>query len=197
MMIFILVCRSVMAPSSKKTSSTPNATTLNLMRALRKNKSVSTNKKAVSSPCLGNSSPVSVRKKNAISTKLRKQISKKRTPVEEPITKKREGLKLLKRGAVTMHRILSRKILGIKHFVPFNRKGEPYGPIAAEMQSYIGVLARTKPPIWYKSWKEVPKERKEKIWDCVQVILSFTLLNLGQTTSLLFMTYLICIYLCI
>lgn len=91
--------------------------------------------------------------------------------MDEPLPK--DGLKLLKRGPVTMHRIVRRKILGMKLPVPFNAKGEPYGQAGAEMQSYIGVLARTKPPIWYDTWKKVPKERKTKIWDCVQVSKTF------------------------
>ncbi|KAK1384207.1 hypothetical protein POM88_021942 [Heracleum sosnowskyi] len=60
-------------------------------------------------------------------------------------------------------------MLGIKMTVLFNAKGAPYGSAATEMQSYIGVLARTKVPIWYDSSIRVPKERKDKIWDCVQI----------------------------
>ena len=51
----------------------------------------------------------------------------------------------------------------------FNAKGEPYGDEAGEMQSYIGVLARTKVPIWHDSWKQVPEQTKNNIWDYVQV----------------------------
>lgn len=83
--------------------------------------------------------------------------------------KKQGGLKLLKHGAVTMQRIVRRKMLGIKHPVLFNAMGEPYGETSIEMQSYIGVLSRTKVPIWYDSCLRVPKERKNKILDCVQV----------------------------
>ncbi|XP_074341890.1 uncharacterized protein LOC141679289 [Apium graveolens] len=80
--------------------------------------------------------------------------------------------KLLKRGCVMMHQILRRKMMGmmgIKLVVSFNSKGEPYGKVGAEMQSYIGVLARIKAPIWHDSWKSVPKDTQEKIWDCVQM----------------------------
>ncbi|KAK1404058.1 hypothetical protein POM88_003663 [Heracleum sosnowskyi] len=28
---------------------------------------------------------------------------------------------------------------------------------------------RTKPPIWHDTWKDVPKDTKTKIWDCVQM----------------------------
>ena len=165
-----------MAPSKKatKTKSAPNTTAANLLKALKRNNSVETggvNKKAkkklVLQPSPQDSSPQSIKKK-AISTRLQQQLNKKRKRVEEPVASK-EGIKLLKRGAVTMHRIIRRKMLGVKKTVSFNAKGEPYGTVATEMQSYIGVLARTKAPIWYENWKRVPKERKNKIWDCVQV----------------------------
>lgn len=156
--------------SSQKTKSAPNPVATKLLNALKKNKAVETvsmKKKTVS--CPQNSSPQSVKKK-AISSNLKNKISKKRKRADEPVITKQEGLKLLKRGPVTMHRIVRRKMLGMKYTVSFNSKGEPYGSAAGEMQSYIGVLARTKAPIWYDSWKKVPKERKNKIFDCVQVI---------------------------
>ena len=157
-----------MAPS-KKTKSAQNTTTTNLLKALKRNNYVETcgvKKKAQPSP--HNYSPQSVKKK-AISTKLQQQLTKKRKRVEEMVPNKQEGVKLLKCGVVTMHWILRRKMLGIKLPVYFNAKGEPYGTSATHMQSYIEVLAGTKAPIWYDSWKRVPKERKNKIWDCVQV----------------------------
>ena len=68
-----------------------------------------------------------------------------------------------------MHRIVRRKIMGVKLSVSFNAKGEPFGKEAGEMQSYIGVLARSKPLIWHETWNCVPDDIKTKIWDCVQV----------------------------
>ena len=149
----------------KKVHSSPNPTTLRLVKALKKTRST----KERSRPGPSSSSPESVKRK-PISEKLQKKMSKKRKrvdPVESP--KNEEGIRLLKRGCVTMHRIVRRKIMGIKVPVSFNAKGEPFGQAAAEMQSYIGVLARTKPPIWHDSWKQVPQDTKNKIWDCVQV----------------------------
>lgn len=61
------------------------------------------------------------------------------------------------------------KIMNQKLVMPFNAKGEPYGDAGAEMQSYIGVLAQTKVPIWHDTWKQVSEDIKTKIWDCVQV----------------------------
>ncbi|KAL8099803.1 hypothetical protein AgCh_032166 [Apium graveolens] len=147
----------------KRTKYAPNARAVKLLiMALKKNQSMETH------PSTSNSSPVSV-KKQAISSNLQKQLTKKRKRVtEKPPPKKRERLQLLRRGPVTMHRIVRRKILGIKNEVLFNEKGESYGDAVTEMQSYIGVLARTKSPIMYSSWKLVPKETKNKIWDCVK-----------------------------
>lgn len=81
------------------------------------------------------------------------------------------GLRLLKRGMVTMSRITRRLIRGKKLKVMFNANGEPVGAAATEMQSYIGVLARTKVPISVPDWREVDPEIKQKIWECIMVIL--------------------------
>lgn len=153
----------------KKTKpSSSHPCTLNVIKALRKTRSLN-NETPIPTPTPSCSSPISVKKK-PISEKLQKQISKKRKRGKEDTTPNNtQGLKLLKRGCVTMHRILRRKIMGIKLIVNFNEKGESFGDEATEMQSYIGVLGRTKPPIWHDNWKCVPGEIKTKIWDCVLV----------------------------
>ena len=79
------------------------------------------------------------------------------------------GLKLLKRHTVTMPRISKRKSLRQKKTVLFNRKGTPYGKVAKEMQSYIGVLARRKIPIIRPTWRDVTDEEKDKFFKRVQV----------------------------
>lgn len=164
-----------MAPS-KKAKSDPHVTA-NLLKALKKNKATKSQpvkKKGVREEKRfveekgAPESPESV-KKTGISKNLKGKLAKKKKKEEAPVASRQEGLRLLKRGPVTMHRIVRRKMLGIKLTVLFNAKGEPYGPAATEMASYVGVLARTKAPIWYDNWKRVPKERKNKIWDCVQV----------------------------
>ncbi|CAL2255059.1 unnamed protein product [Prunus armeniaca] len=43
----------------------------------------------------------------------------------------------------TMSRVVKRKIQKIKPVVEYNKSGIPHGKAAIEMQSYIGVLART------------------------------------------------------
>ncbi|VFQ71613.1 unnamed protein product [Cuscuta campestris] len=96
-------------------------------------------------------------KPNPIFDNVQKQIKQKRKREEvesESVAKPSGGgLKLRKRGCVSMHHVVKRKINGQKPTVLFNDKGQPYGVATAEMQSYIGVLARTKAPIWFDTWR--------------------------------------------
>ncbi|KAL6133935.1 hypothetical protein ACLB2K_066168 [Fragaria x ananassa] len=57
------------------------------------------------------------------------------------------GLKLLKCGMVTMAQVTTTVIRGPRIVVQLTAKGEPIGKEARNMQSFIGVLARTKIPI--------------------------------------------------
>lgn len=81
------------------------------------------------------------------------------------------------RGIVTMHRLTKRKIMGVKKEVLYNKRWQPLGKAAREMQSYIGVLARTKIKITHKNWKAVPKEEKNKVWEVVEVCACFMLFS--------------------
>lgn len=151
-----------MAPSKARVDSLAKT---KIMKALRITRARSAPEQETSAHSNGSQSQPSRNKASSLKvglTKKNKKSSKKDAPLPT-------GLALLKRGCVTMHRIVRRKILGIKLTVLFNKKGEPYGAAAKEMQSYIGVLARTKAPIWRPTWKQVPRDRKNKIWECVQV----------------------------
>ncbi|PRQ24318.1 putative transposase, Ptta/En/Spm, plant [Rosa chinensis] len=68
-----------------------------------------------------------------------------------------------------MHRIVRQKLLGVRKNVEYNEKGQPHGKAAKEMQSYIGVLARTKIPITIPTWKKVDAESKNKLWESVEL----------------------------
>ena len=46
------------------------------------------------------------------------------------------------------------------------------GKILVELSSYLGTITRTHVPIIIESWKKVPKETKEKLWDLITVSLS-------------------------
>ncbi|CAL9010850.1 unnamed protein product [Prunus brigantina] len=66
-------------------------------------------------------------------------------------------------GINTMPRVVKRKLQKIKPVIEYNKRGKPYGPAHTKMQSYIGVLARSKVPIVDKKWTEIPKDIKEHI----------------------------------
>ncbi|WCJ25353.1 hypothetical protein M5689_007242 [Euphorbia peplus] len=77
------------------------------------------------------------------------------------------GLKLLKRETVTMGWLTSSIIRGKKIYVKFSKAGDPCDKEYGWLQSYVGVLARSRIPISYSTWKHVPEDDKEKLWECV------------------------------
>ncbi|KAL6138181.1 hypothetical protein ACLB2K_063466 [Fragaria x ananassa] len=78
------------------------------------------------------------------------------------------GLRLLRRGMVTMSWVNRRLVRGRKLRVKYNDDREPVGRAAKEMQSYIGVLASTKVPINVKDWRIVALSVKDNIWGSVE-----------------------------
>ncbi|CAL9012144.1 unnamed protein product [Prunus brigantina] len=56
-----------------------------------------------------------------------------------------------------------------KLVIKYNKRGKPYGPAHTEMQSYIGVLARSRVLIVDKKWTEILKDIKEQIWEAVDM----------------------------
>ena len=73
------------------------------------------------------------------------------------------------RGRTHLEKLSVQRGQGIKKEVQFDSKGRPIGKEAAELQSYVGVLAREKVRITYDSWKKVPGDVKENIWEAVNV----------------------------
>ncbi|CAL9018512.1 unnamed protein product, partial [Prunus brigantina] len=71
------------------------------------------------------------------------------------------------RGMSTMPRVVKRKLQKIKPIVEYNKRGKGIGQSHIEMQSYIGVLARSRVPLVDKKWAEIPKDIKEQIWEAV------------------------------
>ncbi|CAL9018279.1 unnamed protein product, partial [Prunus brigantina] len=73
------------------------------------------------------------------------------------------------RGMSTMPRVVKRKFQKIKPVVEYNKRGKGIGQAHSEMQSYIGVLARSRVPLVDKKWAEIPKDIKEQIWEAVDM----------------------------
>ncbi|CAL8133896.1 unnamed protein product [Prunus armeniaca] len=86
------------------------------------------------------------------------------------------------RGMSTMPRVVKRKLQKIKPVVEYNKRGKGCGPAHTEMQSYIGVLARSRVPLVDKKWAEIPKDIKEQIWEAVDM--AFVVGRGGKTSVL-------------
>ncbi|CAL2239832.1 unnamed protein product [Prunus armeniaca] len=86
------------------------------------------------------------------------------------------------RGMSTMPRVVKRKLQKINPVVEYNKRGKGCGPAHTEMQSYIGVLARSRVPLVDKKWAEIPKDIKEQIWEAVDM--AFVVGQGGKTSVL-------------
>ncbi|XP_073304539.1 uncharacterized protein [Primulina huaijiensis] len=73
------------------------------------------------------------------------------------------------RGRTRLDRLVRQRVHGIRKNVRFNKLGQPVGEFAGEMQSYIGVLVREKVKISYQTWKMVPNDVKDLIWESVNL----------------------------
>ncbi|BBN68733.1 hypothetical protein Prudu_550S001400 [Prunus dulcis] len=73
------------------------------------------------------------------------------------------------RGMSTMPRVVKRKLQKLRPIVEYNKRGKGIGQAHSEMQSYIGVLARSRVPLVDKKWSQIPKDIKEQIWEAVDM----------------------------
>ncbi|KAI5350837.1 hypothetical protein L3X38_003728 [Prunus dulcis] len=73
------------------------------------------------------------------------------------------------RGMSTMPRVVKRKLHKLRSIVEYNKRGKGIGQAHSEMQSYIGVLARSRIPLVDMKWAQIPKDIKEQIWEAVDI----------------------------
>ncbi|KAI5324828.1 hypothetical protein L3X38_033901 [Prunus dulcis] len=73
------------------------------------------------------------------------------------------------RGMSTMPRVAKRKLQKLRPIVEYNKRGKGIGQAHSEMQSYIGVLARSRVPLVDMKWSQIPKDIKEQIWEAVDM----------------------------
>ncbi|KAL0558738.1 hypothetical protein IC582_003320 [Cucumis melo] len=57
---------------------------------------------------------------------------------------------------------------GHKRVVEYNELGQPLGESATKLKSFIGTTVRVHVPISYQSWKDVPTELKDKIYELIE-----------------------------
>ncbi|RVW56875.1 hypothetical protein CK203_078518 [Vitis vinifera] len=57
--------------------------------------------------------------------------------------------------------------------IKYNADGIYVGESSVHLTSYLGVLACTMVPIRYNTWRDVPEQLKDKLWDSIEI--AFTL----------------------
>ncbi|KAL6223405.1 hypothetical protein ACLB2K_006792 [Fragaria x ananassa] len=97
-------------------------------------------------------------------SKRKKKSNKKAAVVDDGCT---GGLKLLKGHTVTMASLTKAQVLKDPLEVELDQHGDPLEANGSNLQSYTGVLARTKVPINIESWPKVGKLLKNTIWDTI------------------------------
>ncbi|BBN68500.1 hypothetical protein Prudu_452S000100 [Prunus dulcis] len=61
------------------------------------------------------------------------------------------------RGMSTMPRVVKRKLQKLRPIVEYNKRGKGIGQAHSEMQSYIGVLQRSRVPLVDMKWAQIPR----------------------------------------
>ncbi|KAA0040642.1 uncharacterized protein E6C27_scaffold555G00030 [Cucumis melo var. makuwa] len=72
------------------------------------------------------------------------------------------------RGPTEMSEITRVSCDGHKRVVEYNELGQPIGESATKLKSFIGTTVRVHVPISYQSWKDVPTELKNKIYELIE-----------------------------
>ncbi|KAL6349880.1 hypothetical protein AAG906_001767 [Vitis piasezkii] len=72
------------------------------------------------------------------------------------------------RGTTRKSMIIRNRNRGIKLVIKYNADGIYVGESYVHLTSYLGVLARTMVPIRYNTWRDVPEQLKDKLWDSIE-----------------------------
>ena len=84
---------------------------------------------------------------------------------ENPNTKRKY------KGTARKSMIIRNRNRGIKLVIKYNVDGIYVRESFLHLTSYLGVLAHRMVPIRYNTWRDVPKQLKDKLWDSIEVIL--------------------------
>ncbi|RVX13376.1 hypothetical protein CK203_021010 [Vitis vinifera] len=72
------------------------------------------------------------------------------------------------KGTTRKSMIIRNRNRGIKLVIKYNADGIYVGESSVHLTSYLGVLARTMVPIRYNTWRDVPEQLKDKLWDSIE-----------------------------
>ncbi|KAL6321198.1 hypothetical protein AAG906_015542 [Vitis piasezkii] len=93
-------------------------------------------------------------------------------PEEEEMTKVKH------RGSTLKPKITKNRSKGIKLKIEYNCLDSHIGENSVGLSSYLGTITRTHVLIIVESWRKVPKETKEKLWDLIM-----TSFNVNQNSK--------------
>ncbi|XP_022156873.1 uncharacterized protein LOC111023710 [Momordica charantia] len=97
-----------------------------------------------------------------------------------------------KRGPTGLHKITRISSEGHRRVIKYNVKGQPIGHNATKLKTFIGISVQHHIPTIYETWKSVPSETKEKIYDLIQggfVVDHRTKKNLIQVAGIAFRNF--------
>ncbi|RVW63381.1 hypothetical protein CK203_060588 [Vitis vinifera] len=98
---------------------------------------------------------------------------------EKPPTKRRC------RGITRKSMIIKNRSKGVKLVIKYNLDGLYVGQASVHLTSFLSVLARTMVQIRYNSWRDVPIQVKNNLWDTIEA--SFTLESKSRRNCMLTM----------
>ena len=84
--------------------------------------------------------------------------------------------KIKHRGSTLKPKIAKNQSKGIKLKIEYNSLGSHIEENSVKLSSYLSTITSTHVPIIIESWRKVPKETKEKLWDLIIVSLSIALI---------------------
>ena len=65
--------------------------------------------------------------------------------------------------------IIKNRSKGVKLVIKYNLDGLYVGQASVHLTSFLSVLARTMVQIRYNSWRDVPIQVKNNLWDTIEV----------------------------
>ena len=79
--------------------------------------------------------------------------------------------KIKQRGSTLKPNIVKNHSKGLKVEIEYNSLSGHIGENSIELSIYLCTITRTHVPIIFETWRKVPKETKEKLWDLITISL--------------------------
>ena len=73
------------------------------------------------------------------------------------------------RGITRKSMIIKNRSRGVKLLIKYNPDGIYVGQAFVHLTSFLGILARTMVLIRYNSWRDIPIQVKNNLWDTIKV----------------------------